>query len=63
MIPAEMRVTLGLKPGTRVYIRQEGSRIILEPISEQLVDKLHGVFKGGPSMADDLQKERRSDKW
>ena len=63
VIPAEMRVSLGLKPGTRVALRLEGSRIILEPVSEKLVDKLHGIFKGGPSMADELQKERRSDKW
>jgi AbrB family looped-hinge helix DNA binding protein len=63
VIPAEMRASLGLKPGTRVAVRLEGSRIILEPVSEKLVDKLHGIFKGGPSMADELQKERRSDKW
>ena len=63
VIPAEMRASLGLKPGTRVAVRLEGSRIVLEPVSEKLVDKLHGIFKGGPSMADELQKERRSDKW
>ena len=63
VIPAEIRASLGLKPGTRVAVRLEGSRIVLEPVSEKLVDQLHGIYKGGPSMADELQKERRSDKW
>ena len=29
----------------------------------RLVDRLLGITKGGPSMADELQRERRSDKW
>jgi hypothetical protein len=29
----------------------------------KLVDSLMGFFKGGPSMEDELLKERRSDKW
>ena len=63
VIPAEMRASLGLKPGTRVVLRLEGSQIILEPVSKKLVEKLRGITKGGPSMADELQRERRSDKW
>ena len=63
VIPAEMRASLGLKPGTRIAVRLEGSRIILEPVSKKLVAKLRGITKGGPSMADELQHERRSDKW
>ena len=63
VIPAEIRTSLGLKPGTRVAVHMEGSRIILEPISKKLVAKLRGITKGGSSMADELQRERRSDKW
>jgi AbrB family looped-hinge helix DNA binding protein len=63
VIPAEMRVSLGITPGTRMTIRQEGSRIVLEPVSKKLINKLRGITKGGLSMADELQKERRSDKW
>ena len=29
----------------------------------KLVDSLRGCCKGGPSMADELIKERKSDKW
>lgn len=63
VIPAEMRAKLGIRPGMRLSVHRDGSRIVLEPVSEALVDKLHGVFKGGPSMEDALQKERRADKW
>ena len=29
----------------------------------KILESLRGITKGGPSMADELQKERRSDKW
>ncbi len=63
MIPAEMRESLGITAGTRVVLRQEGSHLILEPVSEKLIDDLYGIFEGGPSMTDELIKDRRSDKW
>ena len=63
VIPAEMRATLGILPGTRVSITLEDKRIILQPVSDQLVDETMGMLAGGPSLADELQRERRSDKW
>jgi len=63
VIPSAMRESLGIKPGTRIAVRTDGSRIVLEPVSKDLIRKLRGITKGGPSMADELQKERRSDKW
>jgi len=60
-----MRTSLGIEPGTRVAITQDGLRIILEPVSEQLVDKTRGLFSGKPSLSEELKRERRSskDKW
>jgi len=63
VIPAEIRVSLGITPGTRLTIRQEGSRIVLEPVSKKLIAKLRGITTGGHSMTDQLLQERRSDKW
>jgi len=63
VIPAEIRVSLGITPGTRLTIRQEGSRIVLEPVSKKLIAKLRGITRGGHSMTDQLLQERRSDKW
>ena len=66
-IPAEMRELLGIAPGTRIAVTVQGSRLILEPVSEKLVDETCGLLKGGPSLSDMLQKERRrenkKEKW
>jgi AbrB family looped-hinge helix DNA binding protein len=65
VIPSEMRSALGIKPGTRVAVTQEGSRIVLEPVSKDLVEKTKGIFAGGPSLSEDLKRERRraKDRW
>ena len=64
VIPSEMRTALGIKPGTRIAVTQEGSRIVLEPVSEELVDKTRGLFSGKPSLSDELKRERRrKERW
>jgi AbrB family looped-hinge helix DNA binding protein len=65
VIPSEMRAALKIKPGTRIFVTQEGSRIVLEPVSAELVDKTCGMLAGKASLADDLIRERRrtKDRW
>jgi AbrB family looped-hinge helix DNA binding protein len=63
IIPAEMRAKLDIKPGTRISVSIEDGKLILQPIAANPLDVLQGMFKGGPSMFDEMQKERRSDKW
>jgi AbrB family looped-hinge helix DNA binding protein len=64
VIPSEMRESLGIRPGMRIAVTQEGSRIVLEPVSEDLVDKTRGIFSGKPSLSDELKRERRrKDRW
>jgi AbrB family looped-hinge helix DNA binding protein len=64
VIPSEMRASLGIKPGTRIAITQDGPRIVLEPISEELVDKTRGMFSGKPSLSEELKRQRqRKDRW
>ncbi len=63
VIPAGMREMLGIVPGVRVALTLEDGVIVLRPVSERLVDETCGMFAGGPSLADELQKERRADKW
>ena len=64
VIPSEMRVALGIKPGTRIAVTQEDSRIILEPVTTELVDKTRGMLKRGPSLFKELKRQRRQkDKW
>jgi AbrB family looped-hinge helix DNA binding protein len=61
VIPTEIRTSLGIVPGTRIVMSVAGTRIILQPVTERLVDEMMGMFAGGPSMADELQRERRAE--
>jgi AbrB family looped-hinge helix DNA binding protein len=61
VIPAEIRAELGIEPGTKIAITVEGSRIVLQPVTERLIDEMHGVFQGGSSATDELIEERRAD--
>jgi AbrB family looped-hinge helix DNA binding protein len=63
VIPSDMRTILGIKPGTRISITLEGQRIVLQPVSDKLVDETRGMLAEGPSLVDELQQERRADKW
>ncbi len=63
VIPAEMRESLGIEPGSRIAVTLQGTRIVLEPVSEKLVDETRGLFAGGPSLSAALKKERGKDKW
>lgn len=64
VIPSEMRTSLGIEPGSRIAVTQDGPRIVLEPVSEALVDQTRGLFSGKPSLSEELKRERRrKDKW
>jgi len=60
-----MRASLGIRPGTRICVTQQGSKIVLEPVTDELVDRTRGMLAGGPSLSDELIRERRrvKDKW
>jgi AbrB family looped-hinge helix DNA binding protein len=66
VIPAAFREELGIEPGTRVAVRLEGTRVILEPYSLaaklRRIDELQGLTAGGPSMTDELLKDRRRER-
>lgn len=65
VIPAPIRDALGIGPGTRVTLRQDGEDVILTPVvrrtARDLIQKLAGMTAGGPSMADELIADRRSE--
>jgi len=64
VIPSEMRDSLGIEPGTRIAVTQDGPRIVLEPVSEGLVDQTRGIFAGKPSLSEELKRaRRRKEKW
>ena len=59
VIPSEMRTALGIKPGTRIAVTQHGTKITLEPVTDELVDRTRGIFAGKPSLSEELLRERR----
>jgi AbrB family looped-hinge helix DNA binding protein len=61
VIPREIRESLAIGAGTKLAVRIEGGRIILQPLTEKLVDEMMGIFAGGASMADELQAVRRAE--
>jgi AbrB family looped-hinge helix DNA binding protein len=66
VIPASIRESLGIEPGTRVAVRQEGTRVVLEPITRaakrRLIRELRGCTAGGPSGTDMLLEDRRRER-
>jgi AbrB family looped-hinge helix DNA binding protein len=66
VIPAAIREELGIEPGTRVAIRVEGGRIVVDPQSLaaklRLIKELRGYTAGGPSMTDALLEDRRRER-
>jgi AbrB family looped-hinge helix DNA binding protein len=63
VIPAAIRAALGIEPGTRVAIRQEGRRLILEPETLEaklrLIKEMRGCAAGFGSGTDILLEDRR----
>lgn len=60
VIPAKLRKEIGLKAGTLVVFRKQGSGLLIEPGSYQAVMALRGKYAGLP-LEEDLAQERR--KW
>lgn len=63
VIPAAVREELEIEPGTRVAVRVEGGRVILDPetlaAKFRKIEQMRGCTKGGPSMTDALLEERK----
>jgi AbrB family looped-hinge helix DNA binding protein len=66
VIPAKIRESMGIEPGTRVSIREEGTRLVLEPATLKaklrLIKEMRGSTAGGPSMTDMLLEDRRRER-
>jgi AbrB family looped-hinge helix DNA binding protein len=62
VIPAELREQLGMEAGTRIAIRIEEDRLVLEPITEAYIRSLRGSLKGRVSMVQARNREHRLEK-
>jgi AbrB family looped-hinge helix DNA binding protein len=72
-LPSDIRQELGLRAGAQLEARIDGSSLMLSPKAttrpvpegldqlDQLINELQGIFRGQPSLEDDLYAMRRED--
>lgn len=62
VIPAELRRKHGIKAGTRVkFLEDPYGRIVLQPISEEYIDRIRGCLQGGPDLLDEWMRDHRKE--
>jgi len=62
VIPAELRRKHGLQAGTKVkFLEDEFGRIVIQPLTEEYLDRLQACLAGGPDLLAELKRDRRAD--
>src|ERR1700680_1173910 len=64
VIPSAMRTALGIKPGMRIAVTHDGTKITLQPVTDELVDKTRGMLKGKAHLVEKIRRKwRQEDRW
>ena len=62
MIPAALRRKHKIEAGTKVkFLEDQFGRIVLQPITEEYIDRVMGLFAGGPDLLASWEKEHRKE--
>jgi AbrB family looped-hinge helix DNA binding protein len=62
VVPAELRRKHGIEAGTRVrFLEDQFGRIVLQPITEDYVDRVKGCLAEGPDLLRAWEKEHRKE--
>ncbi len=62
VIPAELRRRHKIEAGTRVKILEDQfGRIVLQPITDEYIDRVMGMFADGPDLLANWEKEHREE--
>ena len=60
VIPAELRRKHGIEAGTRVrFLEDQFGRIVLQPITEDFIDRVMGFLAEGPDLLAEWEKKHR----
>ena len=63
VIPAELRRKHGIEAGTRVkFLEDQFGRIVLQPVTDEYIDRPMGCLDEGPDLLANWQKEHREEK-
>jgi len=60
-IPRALRAKLGIRPGQKLWLREQDGSMIMVPVPADPISFLCGAFRGGPSMTKELLEERARD--
>ena len=62
MVPAELRRRHGIEAGTRVkFLEDQFGRIVLQPITEDYIDRVMGCLAAGPDLLENWEAEHRAE--
>jgi len=62
VVPAELRRKHRIEAGTRVkFLEDQFGRIVLQPISEEYVDRVMGCLADGPDLKKQWERDHRSE--
>lgn len=62
VIPAELRRKHKIEAGTKVkFLEDQFGRIVLQPITEEYIDRVMGLFAEGPDLLSSWEKEHREE--
>jgi AbrB family looped-hinge helix DNA binding protein len=63
VIPSKLRKKHGIETGTRVkFLEDQFGRIVLQPITEQYIDRVMGCLADGPDLLKEWEKEHRKER-
>ena len=62
VIPVELRRRLGIKPGDYFDVQVSDGKVVLVHLGEDPIEALRGMFAGGPSLTEELLRERALDR-
>ncbi|HYL16023.1 MAG TPA: AbrB/MazE/SpoVT family DNA-binding domain-containing protein [Terriglobales bacterium] len=62
VVPAELRRKHGIEAGTKVkFLEDQFGRIVLQPVTEEYVDRVMGCLADGPDLLGDWEREHRKE--
>lgn len=60
VVPAELRRKHGITAGTKIkFLEDQFGRIVLQPVNEAYIERLHGCLRDGPDLLATWTKEHR----
>jgi len=62
VIPAELRRKHGIQAGTKVkFLEDQFGRIVLQPLTDEYIDRVMGFLADGPDLLANWEKEHREE--